>query len=57
MELTWNFYGNIQQGNIMDLTWKFYGNIQQGIIMEFTWKFGGKYTTVATQHNTQQYFI
>ena len=55
MELTWKFYGNIQQGNIMEQAWKFYGNIQQGIIMEFTWTFRGKYTTVATQHNTQYY--
>ena len=55
MELTWKFYGNTQQGNIMELTWKFYGTIQQCNVMEFTWTFGGKYTTVATQHNTQYY--
>ena len=26
----------------MELTWKFYGDRQQGIIMEFTWTFRGK---------------
>jgi hypothetical protein len=26
----------------MELTWKFYGNTQQGIIMEFAWTFRGK---------------
>jgi hypothetical protein len=39
----------------MELTWKFYGNIQQGVIMEFTWTFRGKYTTIVTQHTAQHY--